>query len=66
MIAFNKQQEDKSVSTVSLDALKKFTVTTSSPRPTSVRFDAVVKIKYDNTPVEDKDDVPWDSVVGIT
>jgi hypothetical protein len=65
VIAFNKQQEDKSVSTISLDALKKFTVTTSSPRPMSVRFDAVVKIKYDNTPVEDKDDVPWDSVKSI-
>lgn len=64
MIAFNKQQEDKTVSVVSLDALKKFTVTTSSPRPMSVRFDTAVKIKYD-MPVEDRD-IPRDSVVRRT
>lgn len=64
MIAFNKQQEDKALSAISLEALKRFTVTTSNPRPMSVKFDTIVKIKYDNT-FEDKEPVPQDSVVSI-
>ncbi len=47
VIAFNKQQEEKVVPAIRLEALRRFSLTTSNPLPISVKFGTISKINPD-------------------